>query len=296
MKRMETSFEISREIRLEQGFDLYVLRNGRVEVAVVPELGAKVISMKNLRTGREWMWHPEGGLKLYRNGAADDFSTSPLAGLDECLPTIGPCVWQKRKLADHGEVWSKAWRVDQAAWEFGVLKTSIRLDISPFDFQRTIALREDMIEFSYRLNSHSEAEEHFLWAMHPLLRLRPGDRLVLPPSTRALLDGQAWVDAVDLGVPPGRCSKTYSGPLTEGFAGIHNLKTADRIDFEWSPSENNTLGLWLNCGGWHGHSHFAIEPTNGADDRLDYAATRKRCGRLAAAGTATWQVGLRLAP
>jgi hypothetical protein len=43
VKTMQTCFEISREIRLEQGFDVYVLSNGRVEVAVVPELGAKVI-------------------------------------------------------------------------------------------------------------------------------------------------------------------------------------------------------------------------------------------------------------
>jgi hypothetical protein len=293
---METCFEILREIRLEQGFDLYVLRNGRVEIAVVPELGVKVISMKNLRTGREWMWHPAGGLKLFRNGMADDFSTSPLAGLDECLPTIGACAWQERKLADHGEVWSKAWCVDEAAWECGVLKTSIRLNTSPFEFQRTIALRQGTIQFNYRLNNRSAADEHFLWAMHPLLKLCPGDRLVLPPSTRALLDGEAWVDAVDSGVPPGCCSKIYAGPLSEGFAGIHNSKTGDQLNFEWSPSENNTLGIWLNCGGWHGHNHFAIEPTNGADDRLDFAATRKRCGRLGAAGAVTWQVRLRLAP
>ena len=296
MKTMETCFEVQREIRLEQGFDLFVLRNGRVEIAVVPELGAKIISLKNLRTGREWMWHPAGGLKLFRNGLADDFSTSPLAGLDECLPTIGACAWQERKLADHGEVWSKAWCVDPAAWESDVLKTSIRLDISPFDFQRTISLRKDMVQFSYRLNNHSAAEEDFLWAMHPLLRLRAGDRLLLPPSTRELLEGEAWVDAIDSGVPAGRCSKIYAGPLTEGLAAIHNPQSGDQLDFEWSPAENNTLGLWMNCGGWHGHSHFAIEPTNGADDRLDYSASRKRCGRLAAAGTVTWQVRLRLVP
>jgi galactose mutarotase-like enzyme len=293
---METGFEIERAIRLEQGFEVYVLSNDRVEVAVVPELGAKVISLKNLRTGRDWMWHPAGGLKLFRNGVADDFSTSPLAGLDECLPTIAACAWQKRELADHGEVWSRRWSLHQAAWERGVLKTSIRLETSPFDFRREIALREDGIQFHYRLMNQSAAEELFLWAMHPLLRLRAGDGLVLPPSTRALLDGEAWVDALHSSVPRGRCSKLYAGPLTQGFAAIHNPKTGDRIDFEWTPSENNTLGLWLNCGGWHGHSHFAIEPTNTADDRLDYAAARKRCGRLAPAGTATWQVRLRLAP
>lgn len=122
MKTMETCFEVQREIWLEQGFHIYVLSNCRIEVAAVPELGAKVISLKNLSTGRDWMWHPAGGLKLFRNCLADDFSTSPLAGLDECLPTIAVCAWQERTLADHGEIWSKAWCVDQAAWEWSVEK------------------------------------------------------------------------------------------------------------------------------------------------------------------------------
>ena len=50
-----------------------VLSNEDVELAVVPELGAKIISLKDLRTGREWMWHPPGGLKLFRNLPGDDF-------------------------------------------------------------------------------------------------------------------------------------------------------------------------------------------------------------------------------
>ena len=59
MDVMEQAGALEREIRLEQGFPVYVLGNGRVEVGVVPELGAKIISLKNLRSGREWMWHPD---------------------------------------------------------------------------------------------------------------------------------------------------------------------------------------------------------------------------------------------
>jgi galactose mutarotase-like enzyme len=61
------------EVRPEQGFDVYVLGNQEVMVAVVPELGAKIISLKNRRTHREWMWHPAERLKLFRNRPGDDF-------------------------------------------------------------------------------------------------------------------------------------------------------------------------------------------------------------------------------
>jgi hypothetical protein len=90
-----TNYQAS-TIRLFQNFAVYILNNGEVELAVVPELGAKIISLKNLRTGREWLWHPMGGLELFKNQAGDDFSTSPLVGIDECLPTIAPCSWQGR--------------------------------------------------------------------------------------------------------------------------------------------------------------------------------------------------------
>lgn len=281
-------------VREEQGFEVYSLSNQEVEIAVVPDLGAKIISLKNLRTGREWMWRPAGKLELFHNSPGDNFSQSPLVGVDECLPTIEPCVWRGRKLPDHGEVWSAKWNLDEEAWQKGVLKTSVSLEISPFDFERTIELDENWVRLSYQLTNRSAVPEYFLWAMHPLLSLQPGDQLVMPTSTRTLLNGANWVDAVDSVVPEGNCSKLLAGPLTEGFSGIHNSKTGERFDCEWNAAENNGLGLWLTRGGWHGHHHFAIEPTNAGADALTEAIRREWCGRVAGGSFATWQVRFRI--
>lgn len=281
-------------VRREQGFEVYILSNQEAELAVVPELGAKIISLKNHHTGREWMWHPDSGMKLFQNWLGDDFSKGPLVGMDECLPTIQPCVWRGRTLPDHGEVWSAAWEVDPEAWKNGSLRTSVRLKTSPFDFTRTIELRENEVRLNYQLANRSPEPEYFLWAMHPLLRLQAEDRLVLPKSTRALWNGLEWIDAIDSAVPKGNCSKLIGGPLTEGIASIHNRRTGDRLQFEWSPSENNGLGLWLTRGGWHGHHHFAIEPTNAGADALTVAVAREWCGRLADASSTAWQVLLRI--
>jgi hypothetical protein len=282
------------KVRHEQGFAVYILSNQRAEVAVVPELGAKIISLKNLETGREWMWHPPGGLKLFRNRPDDDFSKSPLVGVDECLPTIAPCSWRGRDLPDHGELWNAPWSVDREAWEGGILKTSVRLDISPFEIERTIELQDNEIRIGYQLNSRSSEEEQYLWAMHSLLKLDVGDRIELPASTRGLLNGEAWIDAVDSAVPMGSCTKAFAGPLREGWAAIVSAETGDRLELEWDPTENNTLGLWLTRGGWHGHHHFALEPTNSDADALTVAAGRERCGVVAAAGSAAWQVCFRI--
>ena len=199
-----------------------MLGNDEVELAVVPELGAKIISLKNLQTGREWLWHPPEGMRLFKNQVGDDFSASPLAGIDECFPTIEPCSWQGRELPDHGEVWSVPWQMDGNAWQNGVLKTKVRLGISPFEFERTIELQGGEVRIGYQLHNLGAMEENFLWAMHPLLRLETGDELELPDSTRELLNGESWVDAVTSTIPDRNCAKIFGRPLSEGWAAIQN--------------------------------------------------------------------------
>ena len=288
------AFTNSVSVRRQQGFAVYVLSTEEVELAVVPELGAKIISLIDLRTGREWMWHPPGGLKLFRNRPGDAFSQSPLAGADECMPTIAPCSWQGHELPDHGEVWNVPWKMDPEALENGIFKTSVRLEISPFIFERAIELRGNEIQINYQLNNYSAVERQFLWAIHPLLRLQAGDQLELPASTRALLNGATWVDAVASAIPEKTSAKIFAKPVSEGLAAIGNPATGERLEFEWSPVENDTLGLWLTRGGWHGHHHFAIEPTNADNDALALAAEQGHCGVVAARDFTTWQIRLRL--
>jgi galactose mutarotase-like enzyme len=282
------------DIREEQGFAVHVLSNDKLALAVVPELGARIISLKNVRSGREWMWHPPGGLKLFPNRLGDDFAQSPLAGLDECLPTVAPCSWRGRELPDHGEVWPVPWQVDKSAWEVGVLRTSIKLAVSPLEFERTIELRDNEVCLSYQLINRNGAAECYLWAMHPLLQFEEGDQFELPACTRARLNDKAWSETVKAIVPEGQCAKAFARPVHEGFAGISNRDTGDRLSFEWNPKENDTLGLWLTRGGWHGYHHLALEPTNAAHDALAIAAQETRCGVVGADGSVTWDVRIRV--
>lgn len=281
-------------LRPMQGFEARVLNNGEVELVVIPELGAKIVSLKNLRTRREWMWHPHDQLKLFKNQPGDDFSASPLAGMDECLPTIQRCVWRGRELPDHGEVWHRPWQVDETAWQNGVLTTAIELASSPLAFRRTIELCGNEARLSYRLTNLSDSEESFVWAVHPLLRLVPGDELVLPDSTRELLNGETWVDAVASAIPRRNCAKAFARPVDEGWAAVANEKLGARLEFNWNPAENNALGLWLTRGGWHGHHHFAIEPTNANDDSLAVAAAHQCCGVVAGHASVDWQLTLKI--
>jgi hypothetical protein len=283
-------------VRDEQGFDAFVLRNESVELAAVPELGAKVVSLVNLRTGREWMASPERPLRLFRNRPADDFARSTLVGWDECLPTIAPCPWKGRSLPDHGEVWAAAWEVDHEAWRGGALATTVRLAVSPFRFQRTVKLVGWEVQIDYCLINTGDEDERFLWAMHALLTMEEGDRLELPPEVRDQLRGECWVPGLDFGglTPP--CRKAFARPRGETTAGVRNLRSGDALTFQWNTAENNTLGLWLTRGGWNGQHHLALEPANGMPDSLADAAARDCCGTLPARGTKTWSVRISIDP
>jgi len=280
--------------RSEQGFDVFGLRNEAVELALVPELGAKVILLRNLVTGYEWMWHPPTGMKLFRNQLGDDFAASTMTGWDECLPTIAPCDWKGRKLPDHGEVWSVPWKIDLEAFGRGVLKTSVKLAVSPFHFERSIALHGNEIRLDYQLENLSNEPEEFLWAMHPLLPVNDHIQLDLTEETENLLAGEQWIDGLKFNTDKPSCVKTYAVPLREGRGSVMNIAARDRLQFEWDTDRNNTLGLWLTRGGWNGYHHVALEPANGAADALTDAVKAGQGGLLAPQEKRSWQVKLRV--
>jgi len=279
------------------GFEVRFLRNTWLEIVVVPELGGKIVSLKNLRTGREWMYRPEVCAKLFRNKLGDDFANSPLVGWDECLPTITPCHWRGQDLPDHGEVWSAAGRLDEAAWAEGIIKIMFVLPVSPFEFTRTIHLQGDTLNVDYRLVNLSGEAREFLWIMHPLLALREGDRLVLSPEIRRHLQSQPWLDSLEFSDPSAALAKVFAGPLQSGQAEIANVISGDRLILKWDATDCNMLGIWLTRGGWHGHHHLALEPANGDHDSLAVAAGEwKRCGIIAPFAEKQWSVQVQLRP
>lgn len=283
--------------RVEQGFDVYGLQNDFLSVALVPELGAKVVSLLNRRTGKEWMWVPPGGFKLFGNRTGDDFANSTMIGWDECLPTIAPCLFQGRALPDHGEVWSVPWTIDPAAFQRGELKTAVRLPVSPLDFERTISLSRNAIWADYRLINRNDRPEAFLWALHALLPVPENGMIEASREAAASVGNPAWLDSLNLDGEEPKCSKRFAGPLSEGRACVRDRSSGDALHYAWDAASNPWLGLWLTRGGWNGYHHLALEPANGASDSLAEAAMENRsCGVIPALETVAWRVTISASP
>jgi hypothetical protein len=117
-----------------------------------------------------------------------------------------------------------------------------------------------------------------------------GDRWALPRAFPGF-----DLEQLNLGANEKTCVKGFLGPLPPGEATTSLLGAGgERLTVSWSTEENPLLGLWLSrgCYGWH---HLALEPTNGAPDRLDEAVEKWRChGQLAPGETRRWRLRLRV--
>jgi len=92
------------------------LANDEVIASFIPELGAKMNSLKSVRSGREFLFQPpELTYRLAVHGAR--FASYDTSGFDECCPTVAECEYPgnefaKRTMPDHGDLWSASWQCE----------------------------------------------------------------------------------------------------------------------------------------------------------------------------------------
>jgi galactose mutarotase-like enzyme len=298
------------------GFECVGLRNTTVELLIVPQLGSKIIRLRSRLSGRQWMWASGRAPQLFHVTPTTPFDAGPLIGADECIPTISPCHWDQRELPDHGEAWTQAWQLDAKALEIAQLTTRLNLPISPFTLERTITLDAATVTLAYRLANRSNHEQCYLWAFHPMMVIEADDQIELPPEVRQVrneltmggLDlgrhGNVWpwptplpgidFSKLDLG-GANRAVKLFTQTLQSGWARIANKRTGDQLTIRFDPNELNTLGIWINRGGFGAYHHIALEPTCGAPDALDIAVKAwRRHGTLLPESSTHWTVALEL--
>ncbi|HSH33484.1 MAG TPA: hypothetical protein VLB31_07680, partial [Actinomycetota bacterium] len=91
---------------------MVVLENDAVRLACEPDVGARITSLVDLRTGREWLVPgtlPGNAAASAAEGAV--FGGTEAFGWDECLPTVAPCPdpadATAPALRDHGDQWGR---------------------------------------------------------------------------------------------------------------------------------------------------------------------------------------------
>jgi len=296
----------------EQGFALYTLGNDWLSLSVAPQLGGKITNLSNRRTGREWLWAPDSARRLFTSIPGSDFLQSTLLGADECIPTIEACTVNGRDYPPQGEAWSRPWTIDQQAWNAKASLTgSVLLPLSQASFTRAITVDRHCVQLAYSATNASSVEPwHFTYNFHPLLAPQPGDSIIAPRGMRRVRvenwGGRAasWprphehihADQLSFGsYSPATLKMFSSEPLSEKKAAIRNVHTKEGLEFDFSGTFFTSLGIYINRGGWGGHHHVALEPSNARADSLRVCMDRDWGYRMLAPGeTITWNLVLRL--
>ncbi len=298
-----------------QGFAAVVLESAVMRVVMLPELGAKIVSLLDKVHGYEWLVPPMRPLRALAYGA--DFVSQDMSGWDEMLPTIVTCVHAGAQLPDHGEVWSLPWRVEDLAGRATLVVDGVAL---PYRLERSAALvAEDCLELAYTLTNTGTAAFPYLWAAHPQFNAGEHTRIVLPPEARqvvnvidgdplwgragemyawpqaAALDGQTWALDRVRPVEARACRKFYLPPGQPiAAATLVDAGPGCELRLSWSPADLPYFGLWVDEGAYNARAAVAFEPCSAYYDSLERAVAGGRAPVLAPGALRRWAVRVQL--
>lgn len=277
------------------------MASDEVSLSIAPELGGRIVSLRDRLSGREWLdgWSPAAKRRIWHPSDPADFETGPGAGIDECLPTVLACKVGQSSLPDHGELWNQApeFEVDP---EHG-FSSRWNLNSLPLAFERRISLRKNVVRLDYRIENRADAATPFLWAWHPLFTLKSGDQIRSSETSCLTPDGEClpW-PATQPGHDLSRAAfpaeatpaaKVFLGPLSAGRAEIV-AKNGASLALDWPAELFPFAGIWITRGFWKGLHHWAIEPTNAPVDRLSDIREPSPVSQLAARESREWTLSI----
>lgn len=281
------------------------IETDRLRVTVAPGYGARVTSLLDKASGRDWM--TAGG---YSDNVGEDavYASPEAVAWDECFPTVGrwdagATPWG-RNLRDHGDLWGRPWTTDSVSPT--ALTTTYRDPL--FIFRRTLGVEGARLTADYSVESLADAPLPYLWALHGLVAIEAGDRIDIPgletvEGSFISLDGKP-IEAPTVGwsgdpalpfrlddvQPPERrfAGKFLASGLPSGSASIG--RPGQKLTLGWD-DQTADLGIWMTYGAWFDHQELAVEPTSAPANDLGQAMARG-AKPLAPKERRQWQVTL----
>jgi hypothetical protein len=277
---------------IRDGCELLRLRSPQLEVEIAPELGGRIVQIRNLGSGHRFLWN-NTKLPLAAKPPGSEYDPNFYGGIDELIPTGIPEVVDGIACADHGELWTIAlnweWRDEQLILER-------RLPLFGLLYERRMTLQSDapMIDLHYRIRNATNEIRHFSWTLHAALAVEAGDTIEcsaekarvadLAYSRFATLEPFAWPviegQHADI-VPPkdGKCDYFYLYELKYGrIAWIRPQRL--RFEYQFNTSIFPFAMIFATYGGFLGHYTVLLEPCTAMPLSVNEAKATGRCSRL----------------
>jgi galactose mutarotase-like enzyme len=294
--------------------DVYSLQNADLAVDLIPSEGGRIASLRSRLSGLEFLTQSNRTGPYPQPGLATPFQHGPCAGIEECLPTVGPGEAEGGFVPDHGDFWQLPWELLASAGD--------QLSLSATGFSRALrfakhlALQSSTLEVRYRVENIGAEPQSFLYACHPLFAVSTGDRILLPPDIRALTLNYSrdhrigergsivpWpvtasgirLDVTE-GPERGTAEMFYTGRLKEGVCGIWRRAADQVLEVAFDTSRLPFLGLWICYGGWPDQSDgprqyaVALEPTTSGCNTLAEAQQMGCAVELRVGDVSEWEI------
>lgn len=296
-------------------FPAFTLESEAMRVMIVPDLGAKIVSLYDKTHGREWLVPPIRPVQQTVYGAT--FVEQDMSGWDEMMPTIIACEWEGAYLPDHGEVWSIPWKL---ASMDGGLTQSVDGVSYPYHFVRCASLvAPDTLELRYSLTNTGPKGLPYMWTAHPQFLMDENTRIVFPAEVTQVVNvieddpvwGKAgelcsWPEAVSStgevwrldrvrSVNHHTCRKIYTLPEQPvSWAALMDEKRSCQLRLDWPSDFAPYLGLWIDEGTYNTVPVAALEPSNGYYDSLERAVQNQRILSLQPEQEVSWAIQVSL--
>ncbi len=316
------------------GLDVVRLQNERIDLAIVPQAGGKILDLIDRRSGRNWLWkNPHIPISAAERGS--DFGKHlDSGGWDEVLLSVKPAsiLTMSEHIAaipDHGDVLASDWSIEKLLVDTNndlICDMATTGMAARYRFERRIRIPDNraVVELSYRLRNDSDEALPGYWCAHPLLAVGldsviniAGNRpfRIEDAQTRAYSSEEAeqrWPhlrsrggESLDLSRSFSKdaarrsfASKLFVQSPKEGSASVL-LKDGSRLTFHFDPEELPWLGLWINNGAWSGcgsepYTNLGIEPATSPYDSLNEAIDNNAVPWLQPGDQRRWSLSVEL--
>lgn len=297
-----------------------ILAREGLTAVVLPDLGAKIISLVSSRTGREFVWRdPHRELLPIRPGST--YAENDASGIDDCFPTIDRCLYpgdpfRGLELGDHGDLWSRQWdwRRDAGGALFTVAGAAL-----PYRFEKWITIESSPSRLVIENTLHATGENAFdyQWTGHPLFHAEEGMRIGLSHGCaantgfatggRLMVNGSPWswpeapapdgslLDVSVVGPPDEGLNEKYWLAAPGQGCALNYLAPDEQLCVGFDPSVLPWMAVCVNYGGWpasHPGYWVAVEPSTSPHDSLTDTCAAGLARRIGPGETHRWSWSL----
>jgi hypothetical protein len=305
---------------LDQGNQHFLeLENDTVLLQIVPEIGAKILSILDKSKNIEWLWQNHQ-IPLQILPLGSNYDDNWTGGWEELFPNDAACEFQGHQLPDHGELWGQPWQ-----WELSE-ESSTCIEVHlwrqcicvPALVEKRILLKDEnpKLQIKYRITNISEETLYFLWKLHLAMAISPDHQLRLPGGKvipvdltfssiigdsgpfewPMVLDKQGGYHDLSVILPKesGHKEFVYVTDLPEGWCAIKNKRNHSEFRLHFPTKVFPYLWLFITYGGWRDHYTIVLEPCTNFPKNLNNAYKNGTCGRIGGRSSLEWDINVSL--